>query len=101
MQILDKCKTLAVYAPIIECKTLSCQVNFFQGQTRKNSQLSQISKSFIIIYKFKKGTEMTNHEFYAQIQEDYYQEFAGAELSEIFIVTDVHPEFFEFDDVPF
>ena len=44
---------------------------------------------------------MTEHEFYAQIQEDYFNEFAGSELSQIFIVTDVHPEFFEFDDVPF
>jgi len=44
---------------------------------------------------------MTEQEFYAQIQEDYYREFAGTELSEIFIVTDVHDEFFEFDDVPF
>lgn len=44
---------------------------------------------------------MTEHEFYAQIQEDYFREFAGAELSEVFVVTDVHDEFFEFDDVPF
>ena len=44
---------------------------------------------------------MTEHEFYAQIQEDYFHEFAGAELSEVFVVTDVHDEFFEFDDVPF
>jgi hypothetical protein len=44
---------------------------------------------------------MTEQEFYAQIQEDYYTEFAGSELSEIFIVTHIHDEFFEFDDVPF
>lgn len=44
---------------------------------------------------------MTEQEFYAQIQEDYYQEFAGSELSQIFIVTQTHDEFFEFDDVPF
>jgi hypothetical protein len=44
---------------------------------------------------------MTEHEFYAQIQEDYLNEFACSELSQIFIVTDVHDEFFEFDDVPF
>ena len=44
---------------------------------------------------------MTEHEFYAQIQEDYFKEFAGAELSEIFVCTDIHDEFFEFDDVPF
>ena len=43
---------------------------------------------------------MTEHEFYAQIQEDYFREFAGTELSEIFICTDTHDEFFEFDDVP-
>ena len=44
---------------------------------------------------------MTEHEFYAQIQEDYFQEFAGAELSEVFVDTNTHDEFFEFDDVPF
>jgi hypothetical protein len=44
---------------------------------------------------------MTEHEFYAQIQEDYFREFAGAELSEVFVCTDTHDEFFEFDDVPF
>ena len=44
---------------------------------------------------------MTEHEFYAQIQEDYFREFAGAELSEVFVDTNIHPEFFEFDDVPF
>ena len=44
---------------------------------------------------------MTEHEFYAQIQEDYFREFAGSELSEVFVCTDTHDEFFEFDDVPF
>jgi hypothetical protein len=44
---------------------------------------------------------MTEHEFYAQIQEDYYQEFAGTELSQIFVCVNYHDEFFEFDDVPF
>ena len=44
---------------------------------------------------------MTEHEFYAQIQEDWFQEFAGTELSQIFVCTNDHPEFFEFDDVPY
>jgi hypothetical protein len=44
---------------------------------------------------------MTDTEFFAQIQEDWYHEFAGAELSEIFVCSDAHPEIFEFDDVPF
>ena len=44
---------------------------------------------------------MTEHEFYAQIQEDYFQEFAHTELSQIFVCTIAHDEFFEFDDVPF
>ena len=44
---------------------------------------------------------MTDAEFFAQIQEDYFHEFAGAELREIFVTTQVHREFFEFDDVPF
>ena len=44
---------------------------------------------------------MTDTEFFAQIQEDWYNEFAGAELSEIFVCSDAHDEIFEFDDVPF
>jgi hypothetical protein len=44
---------------------------------------------------------MTEHEFYAQIQDDWFREFAGAELSEIFVCTSTHPEIFEFDDVPY
>jgi hypothetical protein len=43
---------------------------------------------------------MTDSEFYAQIQEDYFQEFVDAELSQIFVCTNAHDEFFEFDDVP-
>ena len=43
---------------------------------------------------------MTDHEFYRQIQEDYFKEFAGVELSEVFVDTNTHFEFFEFDDVP-
>ena len=43
---------------------------------------------------------MTDTEFFRQIQEDWFYEFAGAELSEIFVATSVHPEIFEFDDVP-
>ena len=78
-----------------------CQVDFFEPGTCKNSQLSYFFKFCIIIHTDKKGTEMTDKEFYAQIQEDYFREFAGTELSEIFIDTNAHPEFFEFDDVPF
>jgi hypothetical protein len=44
---------------------------------------------------------MTDTEFYRQIQEDWYHEFAGAELSEIFVCTNPHHENYEFDDVPF
>ena len=72
-----------------------------QANTCENSQLFDLLKFCIIIHTDKKGAEMTEHEFYAQIQEDYFQEFAGAELSEIFVCTDIHDEFFEFDDVPF
>jgi hypothetical protein len=71
------------------------------AQTSKTSHLSNFFKFCIIIHIERKGTEMTEHEFYAQIQEDYFREFAGAELSEVFICTDTHDEFFEFDDVPF
>ena len=78
-----------------------CQVDFSCGATRKNSQLFDFFKFCIILHTDKKGTEMTEHEFYAQIQEDYFREFAGAELSEVFVCTNTHDEFFEFDDVPF
>lgn len=44
---------------------------------------------------------MTDSEFYAQIQEDWFHEFAGAELSDIFVCTDHHNEFFDLEDVPF
>ena len=44
---------------------------------------------------------MTDSEFFAQIQEDWFHEFAGAELSDIFVCTDVHPEKFDLEDVPF
>ena len=44
---------------------------------------------------------MTDHEFYAQIQEDYFKEFVDAELSQIFVCINYHNEFFEFDDVPY
>jgi hypothetical protein len=44
---------------------------------------------------------MTDTEFFAQIQDDWFREFAGAELSEIFVCSDAHDEIFEFDDVPF
>jgi hypothetical protein len=70
-------------------------------QTIKTLHLLNFFKFCIIIHTDKKGTEMTDHEFYAQIQEDYFREFAGAELSEVFVCTNDHDEFFEFDDVPF
>jgi hypothetical protein len=44
---------------------------------------------------------MTDTEFFRQIQDDWYHEFAGAELSEIFVGSNAHIEIFEFDDVPF
>jgi hypothetical protein len=43
---------------------------------------------------------MTEQEFYAQIQEDWFNEFACDERDKIFLATHVHDEFFEFDDVP-
>lgn len=44
---------------------------------------------------------MTESEFYRQIQEDWYNEFAGAQLSEIFVCTNPHDENLVFDDVPY
>ncbi len=44
---------------------------------------------------------MTDSEFFTQIQDDWFHEFAGAERHEIFVCTHTHDENFEFDDVPF
>jgi len=44
---------------------------------------------------------MADKEFYAQLQYEWFYEFKEQELSEIRSATDVHIEFFEFDDVPF
>ena len=44
---------------------------------------------------------MTTADFFADFHYDQYQEFVDAELREIFQDTSAHPEFFEFDDVPF
>ena len=44
---------------------------------------------------------MTEHEFYAQIQEDWFNEFAYDERDKIFLPTTTHDEFFTFDDVPY
>ena len=32
---------------------------------------------------------MTDNEFFAQIQDDWFHEFAGAELKDIFVATNV------------
>jgi len=53
------------------------------------------------IGKFKKTTSANLQAQNCRIQEDYFREFAGTELSEIFVDTNDHDEFFEFDDVPF
>ena len=44
---------------------------------------------------------MTDSEFYKQIQLDWFNEFVDAERDKIFVDTNTHDEFFEFDDVPF
>ena len=43
---------------------------------------------------------MTDSEFFKQIQDDWFHEFAGAERNDIFVATIVQDENFEFDDVP-
>ena len=88
--------------PLYSGKPYCVKYIFSSGQqTIKTLHLFDFLKFCIIIHTDKKGTEMTEHEFYAQIQEDYFREFAGAELSEVFVCTNTHDEFFEFDDVPF
>lgn len=74
-------------------ENLACQVkNFF------------IEQSVGVLYNCfinRREPHMTDAEFFAQIQEDYFHEFVGTELREIFVCTDAHDEIFEFDDVPF
>ena len=44
---------------------------------------------------------MTDSEFFQLDQEQWYQDFVDAEVSEICQDTNPQIEFFEFDDVPF
>jgi hypothetical protein len=44
---------------------------------------------------------MADNEFFRMDQEQWYNEFVDAEVSEIRQSTNTHGEFFEFDDVPF
>jgi len=44
---------------------------------------------------------MTDSDFFRLGQEQWYQEFVDAEVSEILTDTIAHREIFEFDDVPF
>ncbi len=44
---------------------------------------------------------MTDREFFQLNQEQWYQDFVDAEVSEIQTDTNPHQEIFEFDDVPF
>ena len=44
---------------------------------------------------------MSDREFYRFDQEQWFEEFVDAEVSEIIGDTNAHIEFFEFDDVPF
>ncbi len=44
---------------------------------------------------------MTDREFFAQTQLDWFLEFLDQEVPEIVQDTNTQVEFFEFDDVPF
>ena len=44
---------------------------------------------------------MADNEFFRMDQEQWYQEWVDAEVSQIREDTNTHTEFFEFDDVPF
>jgi hypothetical protein len=44
---------------------------------------------------------MTDSEFYAQIQAEWFHEFKEHELSTNSVSTNVHDEFFLLEDVPF
>lgn len=44
---------------------------------------------------------MTDREFFAQTQLEWYQEFVDQEVRGIAEDTNTQAEFFEFDDVPF
>jgi hypothetical protein len=78
---------------IISGKACDCQVKKFI--------VEQFCRFLYNYYINRRQCKMTDTEFFAQIQEDWFHEFAGAELSEIFVCTNTHDEKFEFDDVPF
>ena len=44
---------------------------------------------------------MTDTEFFIADQELWYTEYVESELSEIFVYTNLHPEKFDLEDVPF
>ena len=44
---------------------------------------------------------MTDHKFFQQDQQQWYQEFVDQEVSEVCEYTYPHRDFFEFDDLPF
>jgi hypothetical protein len=41
------------------------------------------------------------HDFFQQDQQQWFEEFVDAELSEMLTDTNPHPQKFEFDDIPF
>lgn len=43
----------------------------------------------------------TERDFFRLDQQEWFQEFVDAELSEMLADTNPHPEKFEFDDIPF
>ena len=62
------------------------------------------ARSAQVLYNYcidERETKMTDSEFFRQIQDDWFHEFAGAERHDIFVATHVQDENFEFDDVPY
>ena len=79
-----------------------CQVLFQPGSLNvENFLFDEFVEILYNCFINRRERFMTDTEFYRQIQEDWYHEFAGAELSEIFVCTNPHHENYEFDDVPF
>lgn len=54
----------------------------------KNSHLVEIPKSFIIVLSNQKEQDMTDHEFFQLTQQQWFEDFVDAEVSQI--LEDMH-----------
>jgi hypothetical protein len=115
-QCKNECKNHYVYA-VRQCKSkfkilkvvcahytvliLNCQVNFSGRDHVQNYLFERVCLLPYNIIIDRRETNMTDTEFFIADQELWYTEYVESELSEIFVYTNLHPEKFDLEDVPF